>query len=352
MNGKFGNEKNISLLLLVLGLFLLLLNCILELGVLPNYTNLWIVWTLSIISKIISAIGIALIIGFTTDFVKKKINKHNIYSCDAEQVLIGDIRSLQETFDLYQKKKDYITFVECLFDNDYHNFSLLPRIRMYIQKNNIINKIHIVELNVTCIIDGRESSSSNSKVIFELKISRKTMINTYNFVTGNDFSTETPVVRYSYGDESEIPIMLKKPIPFPDKSNLIRVLSLNIDTEKIPQTQPTWELKFEFDYIRLFDFEKMETDTIICLPKAFGERIDTINYTIKIVGCDPNKPFYCNLNKCSIANGKYDVSEQGVTPQNGGNSQNNIYHIAIHPDSYDKEYAYYFRIGTSNTDKG
>lgn len=343
-------EKNISLWLLVLGLSLLLINCVLELGVLPIYSERDvfspIVWSLSIITKIISAIGIALIIGFTTDYVKKKINKSNNYSDNVEKVLVENIRSLQETFDLYQKNNDYITFVEYLFDNSYHNFSLLPRIRMYIQRNNIINKIHIKELNVICIIEKNQKNNySTSKVIFEFEISRDTLIDTYNFVTGNDFSTETPTVKYSYGDKREREVMMEKPIFAPDTSSVIRVLSLDIEKDKIPLDQPTWKLKLEFDYVRLFDFEKMETDTIICLPKVFGEKIDKINYTIIISGYDPNKKFYCNLNKCSINNGKYIVTKQGV------NSQGNAFTTTIYPDSYEKEYAYYFRFGTSNLDE-
>lgn len=346
-------NRYIALWLLVIGLILLLVNSVLDLGVIPICKSPFN-WILTIISKMVSAIGMALILGFTTDKIKELIKKYQKHSKGKERELADQIVSLKEELTSFQQNADYIHFVENLFYNQYQTFDLIPRIRIYLHKNNIKNDIHILKLNITCIVNGAQNENedflfADSKVIFEYEISQDTVPNTYEFITGNDFTQSPQSIKFSYGNKNEQDVMLTENAIQSESSNPVRHISLKIEKQNVIFNNKTWKMKLEIDHIRVFDFRKIKTDTIICIPKVFGEDIDKINYTIKIVNFETNNKFYCNLHKCFLKDNEYVVTAQDVhTISKDSKTTNEVFNATILPDSGDKEQAYYFKLDMSS----
>ena len=131
------------------------------------------------------------------------------------------------------------------------------------------------------------------------------------------------------------------PIIAPYTNNEIKILSFAIDKNKIPTNGDIWKMKIQFDHVKIFDFANADKDTIICLPKVLGDKVDVINYTITINGFDESVQFYCNLNKCAINNGEYIVQKQDII------QEGNFFKATMYPDN-NGECAYYFNIGTLN----
>lgn len=259
---------------------------------------------------------------------------------------------------IFERERKYIKFVEFLFDNGIHNFNLLPRQRMFLHQHKICNKVNIEKLEITYLIDGKRYQETNDDLCGDVVITYDYTIkeikgNEYKFITGNDYSKKVPRIKISYGNQNAmtevVPHRRNCPVYL---NNVIRDLSWEFDQRFLPQ-KGSWEMKIVLEYEKAFDFQRMPMDTIICLPQIFGGKVGELHYHIKIFNMNKNMDFHCNLYKITNSKSKYVRTNQPVTIQK--NSDEGELHTEIeaniHLENLKKEQAYYFRLGTAETDE-
>lgn len=251
---------------------------------------------------------------------------------------------------LYSKEK-YIRFVDFLFDNEKHNFNLLPKMRMYLNKEKIYNRVKVKSVDVTYNITHTESEKSNSmgnaEILYTIAIENKSIPKEYYFITGNDYSDEVPQIFYKYGimDEYSTVSPEERNCAFYYR-NVVRKVNFNLDKKLIPQ-KDTLEIKIKVCYKNSFEFEHNYLDTIICLPRIFGDYVKQMRYTINLYKFQNDIAFHFFTYSILGNKLKYSIS---VIP-NTCTKDNESYSVEFYPESTLDEKAYYFRIGNCDTDK-
>lgn len=250
----------------------------------------------------------------------------------------------------YKELNKYVRFVEGLIDNKYHNFLLLPKLRMYLHKNKINNKVEIEDMKVTYIIYPSANTTTSREdellgdgsVEYEIRIRNRNLPNTFYFIAGNDYSDEEPQIFYKIGNNgirSRLEVKSERIAPY--WRGRIKSGKIALDKTRLSQ-EHTISIYIEVRCNRLFEFKKLGRDTIICLPKLFSDDIDRIEYMIDVSKFNGTK-FYCNAKRIYM-NKEYRVDEINCEEGNG------IFKTNIEPKEVKGESAYYFRIGLDEID--
>lgn len=252
--------------------------------------------------------------------------------------------------ELYLKER-YIRFVEFLFENKKHNFNLLPKMRMYLRKEKMCNKLDVYSLEVTYNVKHKKSSESSllgdAEIIYNLRAYNKSLPDSYKLIIGNDYSNKMPHFFYKYGDikdymkcspeEKNCSLYYK---------NVVRELSFKLDKSHITQSK-FLDISFKLYYENSFEFEHNNFDTIICLPKIYGDSINCMKYVINLEGFPNDINFY--FFTYSICGDKLNFFINDIA--NECLEKNKSFSVEFSPNSTKDEKAYYFRIGTLDTDK-
>lgn len=251
---------------------------------------------------------------------------------------------------LYSKEK-YIRFVDFLFDNEKHNFNLLPKMRMYLNKEKICNKINVKLVEITYDIKHKQSTQSSLlgdvDILYKIEIENKSIPNTYYFITGNDYSNKAPEIYYKYGS------MTKYSRISPEEKNcalyyknVVRKFNFYLDENYITNAN-SFNIEIKVHYENSFEFEHNYLDTIICLPKIFGDSVEKMKYIINLHGFPSKNDFYFFTYSICGNKLKYNINDI----PNRCDKMNESFIVEFNPKSTRDEKAYYFRIGIHDTDK-
>ncbi len=252
--------------------------------------------------------------------------------------------------ELYLKER-YIRFVEFLFENTKHNFILLPKMRMYLRKEKMRNKLKICSMEVKYNVKHKESTESSllgdAEIIYNLKVYNKSIPKSYKLIIGNDYSDKMPQFYYKYGDiEDYLKGSPEEKNCAPYYKNVVRELGFTLEKNHI--TQSEWlEISFKLFYENSFEFEHNYFDTIICLPKIYGDSIEYMKYDINLDGFPNDIDFY--FFTYSIFADKLNFVINDIP--NKCVEKNKSFSVEFNPNSTKDEKAYYFRLGTLDTDK-
>jgi len=189
----------------------------------------------------------------------------------------------------YLKKTDYLEFIEYLFNNDIHSFTLLPKLSLYLDQNGKTNKFHVKKLSVHYKVDAKPYKDGDNPylgdmvAVFEYEIDKKKEIPQYYCICiGNDYATTPPIVELKYGIQTEYRPQEADELPR-DVYIRSRVRCWHIKLEDNFITgKDILNLSLRISYKRGFDFALGTPDIIIFPPKAHAEHIDEAEYNIEL----------------------------------------------------------------------
>lgn len=246
----------------------------------------------------------------------------------------------------------YVNFLEYLMHNNEHDFVLLPKIRMYLNSRKINNKIKIKCIDITYDItpntDNPDEILGDMKITYLIKIENKSVPEQFDFVYGNDYSVFSPKVKYCYGIRQEYQTMSKNHNMSiaPYWRGALKHYSFALEKQYLPQDGDI-EIKIEVECDKSFAFKKVPRDTIICMPMVFSKDIDKINHTINVRNFGEIK-FYSDAYQISKNGLHYQRKAINCTRQH--NQDNYSFASILYPNRIRGEKAYYFKIGTSESD--
>lgn len=243
----------------------------------------------------------------------------------------------------YIKKIKYINFVEYLFNNNVHRFTLLPKFRIYIESKKKKNKLYITNLNVKYEITKNEDYIENVgdlQIDYTLKIKNKRLPKQYYMIFGNDYAEHKPIIEYSLCGRPMTPAIFIEAKHSSYERGIINEAVIDLEYENLPKKEI--ELKITQKYINSFNFSVTNTDTLILLPLLYGTKIDEIDYEINLKKFDDYPKLYCNAYK--IGRNKkwgenYEIKDISIDLE-GSDLTKKITLQKPQPES-----AYYFRIG-------
>lgn len=250
---------------------------------------------------------------------------------------------------LYSKEL-YIRFIEYLFENEHHRFELLPAMRMYLRTKNIRNKVKYNSISVTYNIKHKKSCESNLlgdlNIIYKLNIKNEKLPKTYYFITGNDYSNEPPTFKYKYGNMQEYSEAAIAEVNCAEyKRNAIRPFKIDLDDNKIAK-KGDFVMEMLISYHNSFEFEHIPMDTIICLPKIFGDDIPSLKYTINIIDFPQEEKYYLFSYLIKRDGFRYERT----VIDNEHDIGRRTFNVSLRPNNVVGEKAYYFRLGTKDRD--
>lgn len=252
----------------------------------------------------------------------------------------------------YKKNYDYINFIEYLCNNNRHRFNLLPRFRIYMHQHKILNKIHVRSLDITYQIDGKKYQNEKEPLYGDVTITykyeiEKTSTSEFIWIYGNDYAEDPPLINVKYGSMKEYMQIGAEPCSCPPYMKSV-VRCTKIEFLKDYKTEgKIWPMEIKVFYKKAFDFENLDLDTIICLPMLYGNKIDQMDYHIQLHNYSEAVKFYFFPYKI-IKKGKgYDCPIQTYERKEGRHTQ---FDVKLGLEDVKKEYAFYFRLGTSPSD--
>ena len=249
------------------------------------------------------------------------------------------------------ERKEYVQFIEYLIDNEKHNFRVLPLLRMYIHKNNYVNKVTIDQANIKCTIKpSSEMQNNQSDVLhgdytleYNFAIVNKNLPKIFHFISANDYSNDNPEIKYRFNNSGNYIVASSKP----NKVNhhgggIMKHALISFDNAPI-QNKRMINLEIVVNVKRAFAFSKSDRDTIICLPCSYSSNVNQIEYTIDVSNFSDG-PFYCNAKRIIHDKIKYHICDINCDATN-----NTVFMTRFEPDNQ-SENACYFRIGLAKED--
>lgn len=243
----------------------------------------------------------------------------------------------------YWKKMKYINFIEYLFNNNNHRFTLLPKFRIYIENKKRKNQIHIKELKIKYIISRNPNYDdiiADLKIEYQLKIKNKKLPKQYYIIFGNDYAERKPHIEYSICNNPMASVTFIEAKHSEYERGIINEAVINLEHDNLPKKE--FELKITHSYENSFNFSVTNTYTLILLPLLYGNKIDIINYEINFQEFNDYPEFYCNayyISQTKKFGKNYDIKDVSTLLK----SSNFVKTISL--DKIESESAYYFRIG-------
>lgn len=250
-----------------------------------------------------------------------------------------------QLYNKYIDRRDFLDFIEHLFQNNTHNFNLLPKICLALDKSKEINQLHVREMTVKYTYDMSKIDFSilspetfvgyTDTIEYTLNVENKKLPTEFICYRGNMYADDYIDIKQKHGSQVEYE---KVPVPrYTDETK----------TSSIVQRY-CWQLKNEYITrsrllpisIKIKYHEKARAnsnDTIILYPKQYAQKIEKINFEINF-NCEKNI-----IERIELFKIWKDNKILKNTPITGINMLNNKATISLHPDSTKYE-AYYFRV--------
>lgn len=216
---------------------------------------------------------------------------------------------------MYLREANYISFIEFLFNNKTHSFTLLPKISLHMHQTKKKNKFHVHELFVHYEIDAKPYKDSENPFLGDMTATfNYTIYNDRNFpkyfhlCMGNDYTSDPPDIQIKYGSQHDYISHEADELPR-DKYIITRVRNWQIKLEESNiNGSKTFNLSIKIKYKKSFNFDLTAPDIIIFLPKAHGEKIDEVKYVIDLKNF-PSYDFRFSCHDIVKRNGKYEIGD-------------------------------------------
>lgn len=246
----------------------------------------------------------------------------------------------------YVERCNFIKFIEYLFDNSTHNFNLLPKICLALDKYKEKNNLKVRELAVKYTYDMSKinlSSISKNSVIkytdiieYSFLFKNENIPNEFVCYLGNMYTdNDMPEISQKHGIQE---IYEAVPPPrYTDEtyvSSIIQRYCWQLKKENITNSK---QFPLSFKLKCQETTRENSSDTIIFYPKQYAKKIEKIKFDILFV-CDKQI-----LNKVQLFKVWKDGKEFKHTPISETSPINNTFSVAIESDSSKYE-AYYFRV--------
>lgn len=242
------------------------------------------------------------------------------------------------------RKIKYINFVEYLFYNPIHRFTLLPKFRVFIEKYHKINKIHILKFNINYLISKnqkyQDTEIGDLIIEYKMTIKNKNLPKEFNLVFGNDYAKDKPIVR-AYFSDIETVVTFNEFHHSSYERGLVNDVSISLCNDNLPKSE--FELKIIMNYKNSFNFTDDPTDTLVLLPLMFASRIDRINYCVTLKDFNYEE-LYMSSHEISSKNilGNYSVKTLPNT------NEGDMLCKKTELKNISRESAYFFRISVAD----
>ena len=284
--------------------------------------------------------GIADVIAIVAAIMTREVSL--AFFAVALLLLIGSIAYLYTEL---KERKDFIGFVEYLFNNSEHSFTLLPKICLTIDRNKEINSLHVRNLTIkyTCDfqrvnLDGIEEDSPicyDDVVEYSYNIENKDIPEEFVCYMGNIYADGPIELSQKHGSQQVYELV---PLPrFPGKpraESVVQRYSWQLKREHITHN-PIFPVSFRLKY-----HEKniaKSSCTIVFYPKQHAELIDNVVFEVDF-RCVKNVLQKVELFKVCSDGGKYKhIPISGVT------ISDNSAKISVHP-GVEKMEVYYLKV--------
>lgn len=246
----------------------------------------------------------------------------------------------------YIERCNFIKFIEYLFDNPTHNFNLLPKICLELDKYKEVNNLKVISLTVRYTYDMSEldfsSITKNSEInytdVIEYDFTAENEKIPSEFVCylGNMYAENcTSEISQKHGIQNEYELV--PPPRYTDEiyvNSAIQKYSWQFKKENITKGN---QFPFSFKLKCQEKTKENSSDTIIFYPKQYAKRLEKVKFDISFVS---DKKI---LNKVQLFKVWKDGKDFKHTPISESLPVDNNFSVTIQPDSVKYE-AYYFRI--------
>lgn len=128
--------------------------------------------------------------------------------------------------------------------------------------------------------------------------------------------------------------------------NVVGKFNFYLDENYITNAN-SFNIEIKVHYANSFEYELNYLDTIICLPKIFGDSAEKMQYIINLHGFPSKNDFYFFTYSICGNKLKYNINDI----PNMYDKKNESFIVEYNPKSTRDEKAFYFTIGIHDTDK-
>ena len=266
-------------------------------------------------------------------------------------VVLIPIIGLVCLWNAYIKQKEYIQFIEYLNNNNYHNFRVLPLLRMYLHQKKLCNSVHIQKAHITYFAEPNlETKDPNGVLLGDCEIhyifdiENRNLPDTFKFLCANDNSNGEPQIKYRFNSsENYYSESSRSETVHPHWGGKMKEVSISFDDALITNNKII-TLEIVVTMKKAFSFAPDDRDTILCLPINYSSRIDQIEFEIDVSKFN-ERPFYCSAKRVYCKKMKTTTDSINCMP----NKDSSRFKTTINPEN-NIENAYYFRIGLGKED--
>lgn len=246
----------------------------------------------------------------------------------------------------YEERVEFIEFIEYLFDNSTHKFTLLPKICLALDKERENSSLTVREMNVKYTYDMSEVTLVPSdvnkkieyldKIEYSLNAERKNLPKEFCCYLGNMYSIDTNAkISQKHGTQTEYEVV---PTPrYRDETytdSIVQRYSWELRNENI-KNESTIPISFLLEYKE--KARAQSNDTIIIYPRQYAKEIEKIKFEIKFLGNA------IALKKVELYKIHKDGKKFKQTPISVAPIKESTVEFEIKPESKKYE-AYYFRV--------
>ena len=181
----------------------------------------------------------------------------------------------------YKERCEFIEFIDFLH---LHEFDILPKTYLTLDKPQNVNKLHVHEMSITYTNDMKNynpldnNQRYNTTIEHELMVKNKNLPKSYGIYAGNIYADKAPIVRErhgnrtNYADVTEVKYHYQTAI-----QNYSWALNNEYDKRKV-----SFPISFKFTFESIMP-SNLATDIVI-FPKKYAKQVDNINFHFNIIG--------------------------------------------------------------------
>lgn len=246
----------------------------------------------------------------------------------------------------YKERVEFIEFIEYLFDNSTHKFTLLPKICLALDKERENSSLNVREMNVKYTYDMSEVNlvpgdvnkkiEYLDKIEYSLNVERKKLPKEFCCYLGNMYSIDTNAkISQKHGTQKKYEVV---PTPrYRDETytdSIVQRYSWELRKENITN-ESTIPISFLLEYKE--KARAQSNDTIIIYPRQYAKKIEKIKFEINFLGNA------IALKKVELYKIHKDGKKFKQTPISVAPIKESTVEFEIKPESKKYE-AYYFRV--------
>lgn len=245
-----------------------------------------------------------------------------------------------------KKSFNFTTFIQYLESNPYHNFNLLPKLCLELNKRNAVNPLHINHLKISYTIDMPSDPMSvlpnqnieyNDTVEVLLSCQNKSLPDNLKHYRGNEYaSSGKEEIFVKYGTQTDYhPVNANANNTETHYKTDVKVFQWYLSPKNISHDKE-FPVSLKMNYTE--SGKANWNDTIIFYPRQYGERVDEVELVLQLQ--HPQKVLTkfnaYRIWKDGNAYTRCEIPDVTI--------ENNTAHVKFLPNNNKDEYeAFYFR---------